>query len=177
MNSVDIGLVSESKEEHLRRHDGGRKDCPRCRFYLFGPGWMRGYGSAPDPTTNHRKLFIWLQERPERFRGQWALGCTFCAHAAVRTCSGRQKRKAQGSHRFQTKWARHEIRGATLQSEHIRKHSFSAAHKFAEAKFFAPDAPLAVLLQKTVEDEELLQGAVPRLAHFAKLINKSKSRE
>ena len=71
--------------------------------------------------------------------GRW--GCAFCAHAAVRTCSGRQKRKAQGSHRFQTKWARHEIRGAALQSEHIRKHSFSAAHKFAEA-FFAPDAPL-----------------------------------
>ena len=167
-DSVDVGPVSESREEHLRRHDGGRNDCPRCRFYLFGAGWMRTYGSAKDPRTHDRIQFVWLQERPTRFQGQWALGCAFCAHAAVSTCSRqrRQTGRGQRSPRRLAKWSRHEVRPEHLQSEHIRKHALSGAHKLAEASFFAPDAPLAVLLQKTIEDEELLQGAVPTIAHF-----------
>ena len=86
-DSVDVGPVGESRQEHLRRHDGGRKDCARCRFDVFGPGWMRSYGSARDPRTSNQILFIWLQERPARFQGRWALGFAFCAHAAVSTCS------------------------------------------------------------------------------------------
>ena len=42
MESCSIGRlrelvpVSESKEQHLTRHGGGRKVCPRCRFYVHG---------------------------------------------------------------------------------------------------------------------------------------------
>ena len=73
------------------------------------------------------------------------------------------KRESSGIPRLLAKWSRHEVRHAHWQSEHIRVHAFSQAHKLAEARFFAPEAPFAVLLQKTVEDEELLQGAVPQL--------------
>ena len=139
-DSVCVGPVSESTQEHLRRHDGGRKGCARCRFYRLGPGWMRAYGSAEDPRTNDRTPFIWLQERPERFQGQWALGCAFCAHAAVSTCSrqGRQRKgRALPSLRYLGKWAFHEVRAAHLESKHIRQHASSQVHKLAAARFFA----------------------------------------
>ncbi len=175
---LDVGPVSESKEDHLRRHDGGRNDCPRCRFYVFGAGWMRAYGSVQDPRRSHGTLIVWMQERPQRFQGQWAVGCAFCAHAAVSAKTtarvkgrgqGRRTGRAQKSPRLLAKWSRHEVRCAHLQSEHIRKHAFSKGHKLAAAGFFAPEAPLVVLLQKNVEDDELLQGAVPQLVDWLRV--------
>ena len=123
--TVDVGLVSESRQEHLRRHDGGRNDCPRCRFYLFGAGWCRTYGSTKDPRTNDRSLVVWIQERPQRLQGKWALGCAFCAWAAVRNCArrGRKTGRAQASSRLCAKWSRHETRCATLQAEQVRQHA------------------------------------------------------
>ena len=164
-DSVDVGPASESREQHLRRHNVGRTDCPRCRFYSFGAGWKNAYGAEKDPTTNCRRLYVWVQERPARFPGQWAVGCFFCNNAVVsaRCRKGARTGRAQASPRLCAKWSRHEIRPASLQSEHFRKHAFSQAHKCATAMYFAPDAPLVLLLQKTVEDEQLLQGAVPQL--------------
>ena len=31
-----VGPITESREAHLRRHSGGLRSCPRCRWYLFG---------------------------------------------------------------------------------------------------------------------------------------------
>ena len=40
-----MGPASESRPEHLLRHEGGLKPCPRCRYYLFSDTWMATYGS------------------------------------------------------------------------------------------------------------------------------------
>ena len=195
-STLDVGPASESREEHLRRHEGGRRDCPRCRFYVLGADWMRNYGGAQDPRTSHPTKVIWLQERPPRYGGGWGLGCVFCASAAclqrdtpvaqphrhnvksaidvdAAHCQGEHKRttpsKSHAGPRFHTKWARHEISYSHLQSEHIRKHSFSQAHKLSTARYFAPDVPVKVLLQRTQEDEELLQGAVPQLEDYLRV--------
>ena len=40
-----LGPASESRPEHLLRHEGGLKPCPRCRYYLFSDTWMATYGS------------------------------------------------------------------------------------------------------------------------------------
>lgn len=36
----ELGSVLETKEQHLARHAGGRKDCARCRFYLQARTWI-----------------------------------------------------------------------------------------------------------------------------------------
>ena len=169
-HSVDVGPVSESRQEHLRRHDGGRDDCPRCRFYLLGEGWIRAYGSTQDPRTNDRTPFIWLQERPQRFQGQWALGCAFCAHdtrTETRTPCGYKRRRGKDREVIKyafSKFSRYESKGqGNHQGHHIRKHALISAHTRAVARFFASELPLTVLLPKNVEEEELLQGAVPQL--------------
>ena len=187
---LDVGPANESKEEHMNRHDGGDNGCARCRFYAFGAGWMRAYGSVQDPRTSQRTMVVWVQERPPRFGGQWGIGCAFCAHHLRNAKTnaqppGRERKsqapprhrsngslvtgRAQASPRLLAKWARHDVRCAYLQSEHIRKHAFSQAHKLATERFFAPETPLVVLLQKTVEDEKLLEGAVPQLEDWLRV--------
>ena len=48
----------------------------------------------------------------------------------------------------------------------MKKHVITQAHRMATISFFdhkAQEVPLTVLLPKSVEEEELLQGAVPEV--------------
>ena len=41
-----IGSVSESREDHLLRHNGGLRSCPRCKWYRFANSWVTSYGGT-----------------------------------------------------------------------------------------------------------------------------------
>ncbi len=77
--SSDVGLATERVEEHLRRHDGGLPSCARCKFFVHGDDWVRAYGQERDPRSSTLAALTWLQARPVRYGGMWALGCFFCS--------------------------------------------------------------------------------------------------
>ena len=86
-----VGECTESREQHLQRHKGGKATCPRCRFYLFGDAWVSQHGSFVDSRRRDssqpeeaRTRIVWLQERPARWGGVWALGCSLCALSVFR---------------------------------------------------------------------------------------------
>ena len=81
-DSMDfLGSSSESRTAHLARHGGGRRDCARCRYYMWGASWMKAYGQVPYPQQprGRREVCQWLAERPARWPGAWGLGCSVCA--------------------------------------------------------------------------------------------------
>ena len=182
----DVGPASETREEHLQRHKGGRRTCQRCRYYLFGANWAATYGSFTAPSGPRGRV-VWLGERPARWGGVWGLGCSVCAGldyrrrkseepmigtavgpgacASTSTSRGRGVRLAGASRkRCGTKWARYEIRAT--QSEHVRRHAQSDVHKIAMAAHIKPDEPVRIALQRTLEDDQLLAGAVPQPADW-----------
>ena len=66
-----VGPCTETREEHLTRHEGGRRTCPRCRHYMFGDSWTATYGSFPGQGRDRE---VWLAERPARWGGSWGVG-------------------------------------------------------------------------------------------------------
>ena len=180
---VTVGPCTETREEHLKRHDGGRKTCPRCRYYLFGDAWTATYGSF---ASQSRDKTVWLDERPARRGGCWALGCSVCAQfelqRASTPCQQRastpseagqteapkpvaRRRRSYGV-RGGTKFARHEVCHAAMGASRVRDHAQSEIHKLAVAAHRQPDKPVRILLQTTVDDEQLLAGAVPQPADW-----------
>ena len=193
----DVGAAEETQEAHLARHDGGNLACPRCRFYAFGVAWRKAYGGHRTGTVGGLRRrepggagleVFWLQERPPRWGGQWALGCAFCRllldkmankrfpAPGASECSagiapderwqGRGGEEASGRCRTGTRWARYEVRPRTLQAANIAQHVQSREHLAAERAFFLPDSPEVQLLGHPTpeeEDAELLRGAVPQL--------------
>ena len=171
-----VGLATESREEHLRRHPGfdRYKDCPRCRFYTFGDSWVGAYGAVDAKHGPDRVQ--WIGERPARWGGPWALGCTICAQALQRvstagasTPSGSGEAKDRASTpgetrrlRVGTTWARFEVRSQHLMSESLRSHLRSEEHRRAVTAHLAPDQPVRVSQQACVDDDLLLQEAVPQ---------------
>lgn len=156
-----VGMVSETKEEHLKRHGGGRRTCPRCRFYLHGDRWLAAYGTSVVRVGGQRP--VWLSERPPRWGGAWSLGCTFCADLLARKqLDGVASAGAAPPRRLGSRWARYEVRDKVIQAEHIKQHGHCEHHKLAERAFTRPDAPVDLSGQVTVEDERLLSGAVPQ---------------
>ena len=121
-----------------------------------------------------RTKTIWVQERPARWGNTWALGCSVCADFVLRKAAGEHMATSSsastpgaGRHkRSCTIWARCEARPLHLQSEHLRQHQLSDAHKIAVANFIRPDAPLQISLQETFEDDQLLALAVPQPADW-----------
>jgi hypothetical protein len=112
----ELGDVTETKEQHLARHGGGRKECIRCRFYQRGDTWTHAYGFVAESCqAGPRRRVAWLAERPVRWGGAWALGCTMCADAAARQ-GNRDGQSAPRRSRQRTAWARFEVRPAALQS-------------------------------------------------------------
>ena len=60
-----VGLASESKVEHRRRHPTMRSDCPRCPFNCYGNAWKHGQGSLSRTIAGGgRERIVWLAERP-----------------------------------------------------------------------------------------------------------------
>ena len=93
-----VGPVGESREAHLERCQQPR--CPRCRWYQVGHKWQATYGSL-EAGAGPRGKIIWLSERPARWGGAWALGCSLCAAALARRqvlcdTAGTQKQKNAG---------------------------------------------------------------------------------
>ena len=69
--------------------------------------------------------------------------------------------------RYQTKWARYEIRSRSqMQAAAVYQHSQSAIHKLACEACQKPKLPLTELLQATHEDDLLLKGSVPQPADW-----------
>ena len=80
-------------------------------------------------------------------------------------CASTSTSRGRGHHkRCGTKWARYEIRAT--QSEHVRRHAQSDVHKIAMAAHIKPDEPVRIALQRTLEDDQLLAGAVPQPADW-----------
>lgn len=160
-----IGPATETREAHLQRHGGGRKTCPRCRYYLHGESWLCTYGGFQS-IAGPRGKTLWLGERPAKWGGAWGLGCTVCsAFNLRRETSGAStpgSRTSKVRARFGCAWARFDVRSRTLQSSHVRYHQTSEAHKVALAAFLSPGAPLFVGLQKSSDDDALLAGSVPQ---------------
>lgn len=145
-----IGDVGETREAHLARHSGGRRDCPRCRFYLFGSAWKRSYGHVQVTQAGCRGQVVWLQERPSKWGGTWALGCAVCASMLAQLESSPNP-KLRGHHkRLGTKWGRYEVRQArALQASHIQQHTQYECHRIAVDMFCRPDVPLEVVMKET----------------------------
>ena len=113
-----------------------------------------------------------MAERPSRWGGAWGIGCAVCAGLQDRaettptsTAHGSARASTPGKHvraRCGTKWARYEVRSSHLQSEHIFQHTLTDAHKIAAMAHCAPDRPVVVALQRSLDDDQLLSGAVPQ---------------
>ena len=157
-----VGPVEETKEQHLARHDGGRRDCPRCRYYKHGRAWALAHGRVREcQRAGPCAATTWLVERPERFGGAWALGCVMCAAALCRDAEGggsRLRRRA----RVKTRWARYEVRAVTLQASHISQHATYDLHRLAVQAWLRPELPLQLSLQASLGDDALLAGSVPQ---------------
>ena len=87
-DDTDVGPISETREEHLRRHGGGRRSCPCCRWYIYGPEWAKHHSCMKESRIAGLRDFIWVAERPSKWGGEWALGCIVCAAAAARVTTG-----------------------------------------------------------------------------------------
>ena len=161
--SAFVGSVAESREEHLKRHGGGLRSCPRCRWYLHGKNWLASYGGCSLESAGPRCRVHWLQERPLRWGGTWALGCAFCADALQsHGVAGRRPPAATRRMRLGSKWSRFEVCPKALQAEHIKQHAHYEVHKMSERAHLQPDKPLSLEMQANVEDDALLAGAVPQ---------------
>jgi len=160
-----VGSVTETKEQHLRRHEGGMRSCPRCHYYKFGHRWLKAHGHVKGASqAGPRKVVVWLAERPVRWGGAWGLGCQMCADVAARTVAG-SPAESQGDasrRRLGTAWARFEVRGSSLQAEHIRQHQDYDVHKLAVLAWLRPDEPVQLKLQASLSDDQLLSGSVPQ---------------
>ena len=145
-------------------------------YYTFGDAWTATYGCF---VAQGRGRTVWLDERPARWGGQWALGCSACAHferqrastsseqRASTPCAKtpvprRQSRGVRGC----TKFARYEACHASMAASHARDHAQSKIHKLAVAAHLQPDRPARILRQTTGDDERLLAGSVPQPADW-----------
>ena len=172
-----MGPITESREAHLKRHGGGRHDCPRCKFYHFGHVWIGAYGSI-DSQSGPRRKIVWLAERPVRWGGPWGVGCVLCGQALHRSIASKAQGAACSSaacfdaaemqcppKRLGTKWARYEV-NTSIRASNICQHQHYDVHKIAVEAFFRPDEPISVSLQASIGDDRLLSGAVPQPADW-----------
>ena len=68
----------------------------------------------------------------------------------------------RNSKRLGTAWARYEVRPCALQAEHIREHQHTDAHRIGVLNYLDPGPDVHLKLQKTLDDDRLLGGAVPQ---------------
>ena len=156
-----VGPVTETKEDHLERHSGGRRSCPRCRFYLFGSKWTEKHGSFQGHGPAKHLCTAWVAERPIRYGGAWGLGCTLCAAQLVRVSTS-DAPQGERRRRLGTAWARFEVRNVDLSSSHLYQHDPTDVHRLAVSSWMQPDAPVTLQLQASVEDDDILRGSVPQ---------------
>ena len=107
-----VGPVTESREQHLRRHKNGMKSCPRCRYYSRLDTWTRSYGHVKEAASAGPRNLVWLAERPTHYGGTWALGCLCCARTSVMASTG--ERLAAPIKKIASAW---EQRGHALRCD------------------------------------------------------------
>ena len=173
-----VGNIQETRDEHVKRCSN--KQCPRCRWYLKGHVWQGTYGSLTPPTamSGARERVIWLEERPVRWGGTWALGCSLCAAALWKRQSQTapvqhrgvpSDRSRKSTPRTRCKWALYEARPVSVQAEHIKQHACSDTHKLAVQAHLRPEEPVRLALQRTRDDDSLLSGAVPQVVDWLRV--------
>ena len=154
-----VGPVTESKADHLRRHNGFHAKCPRCRFYKNGERWRVDYGTVEDPrfkagSRGQVAVAEWLAVRPAHLGGHWALGCRICACAAE--CP-RPETLVGARH----KWARYEATPIKAVLHALREHSASVAHREAVKMHFLHAGP-RILQRMPAEDSGFVtRGSAP----------------
>ena len=135
----DLGPVTESDEEHRRRHHPMRKDCSRCVYIVLRSQLQASYGSYQHAVGSRVGKTVWLAPRPTRMQGVWGLGCLFCAarmqeRPNLEGVPGKRRRYNN------TKWARFEIRAVSqIAQRGIRQHAETQQHRMAVRDFFKPD--------------------------------------
>ena len=77
-----IGSVSESREDHLCRHNGGLRSCPRCKWYRFANSWVTSYGGTEVTTAGPRGRVLVAGEAREV---GWHVGIWLLIRGAGRT--------------------------------------------------------------------------------------------
>jgi len=163
-----VGPVTETKEQHLKRHSGGLRSCPRCRYYQRGQQWARAHGHVAETSRAGPRGAVWLAERPVRWGGTWGLGCAICADSVARVCVGQVVggKDVASKRRLGTAWARYEVRARCLQAEHIRQHQDYDVHRVGVLAWLRPDEPVYLAMQRTLSDDSLLAGSVPQPADW-----------
>ena len=69
--SADVGLVTETRAEHQKRHAGADSQrCARCKYYKFEVKWAASYGCIEHREGKTVVKTRWLCERPARRGGQ-----------------------------------------------------------------------------------------------------------
>ena len=122
-----VGPVTESNRDHMRRHWPFNESCPRCHWIKEGDQWSQQNGRVPEGRRTPLTGEYWCMPRQPRRGGQWALGCTVCALVNESYKPGSKTTRLEAKHkrtsRFDTKWARLEVRTipqASLLSQHAR---------------------------------------------------------
>ena len=133
-----VGDVTETTEEHMKRHFPFNESCPRCQWIRHGDKWNEKYCIVPSSQRTPLTGEYWCVPRQPRRGGKWALGCTVCALAhesntrgsnnRVSGLSARQQRRRD--RRFDTKWARQEIR-SVLDVSGVKQHARGVKHNRA----------------------------------------------
>ena len=124
-----VGPVTESRADHLRRHNGFmHAKCPRCNFYRNDGRWCSSYATVEDPrckadSRGQVAVAEWLAERPAHLGGHWALGCRICVRAAERLWP-EVFVNARG------KWSRYEALPVYVHTQ-LKKHGDTDVHREA----------------------------------------------
>ncbi len=163
-----VGLATETKAEHARRHSPAVASCPRCLFMRRRQQWLEKYGSTCTTAGGIRRgrgeRIVWIAERPPHWGGPWAIGCLVCAQALLRLPAG-----SKSGHRLCNRWARFEVMSyKCMHSFSPAQHAATDAHRVAIRAFLSPDAP-AVEVLRTSEEDALFRGAVPQPSHWLRV--------
>ena len=129
--------------------------------------WSNTIGAYRFASGSRIEVVKWLVERPVRFEGQFAMGCSVCASLVARL---RESGAPCGDRRrYSTKWGRFEISSVkSMQAESIKLHSASDVHRIAMRCFLSPDAPVVRSLPEP-DDDALLRGHVPQPEHWVRV--------
>ena len=163
-----VGRVDETVADHRERHPTLVSDCARCQWLQWGDLWRKKQGTSFVENCGRAERIEWIAERPARRGGLWGLGCSVCAHAANKLSQETSLRARGCLARVASKWARFEIRPASLQASHLVQHAGWQSHKLALEIYLAVDTPVREVIMDAavLSEQDLLKGSVPQPADW-----------
>ena len=163
-----VGRVDETVADHRERHPTLVSDCARCQWLQWGDLWRKKQGTSFVENCGRAERIEWIAERPARRGGLWGLGCSVCAHAANKLSQETGLRARGCLARVASKWARFEIRPASLQASHLVQHAGWQSHKLALEIYLAVDTPVREVIMDAavLSEQDLLKGSVPQPADW-----------